>query len=317
MRGTIGAFALLAGAALVVVGLSQPLYASLWDWSPVPFGGRFVHLYRPVLTASALLVVSAALVLVGDRLPARLLGAARLVALGAAGLLSGAVWVVVLLVLVAGGPRLVVDGGAVLLLLSCLVALTGAALVREPPVPSPAWPMGAVAVSGLAAPVGSLLPLFAQRPTIHPGSLEVVVTSWTETQTWQRIPVPYGVPVAVASVLMVGSAALVLVGDRLPARLLGAARLVALGAAALLSGAVWVVVEVVSAAALAPGEFRFTLGAGVPVLVFACLIALAGAVFGQTLVREQRQGSVVLPECEENSRLSQPVERGNRGTAER
>lgn len=153
MRGTIGASALVAGAALVVAGLSQPPYASLWDWSPVPFGGRFVHLYRPVLRASALL--------------------------------------------------------------------------------------------------------------------------------------------------------------------LGAARLVALGAAGLLSGAVWVVVDVVAAAARAPGEFRFTLGAGSPVLVFACLVALVGAVFGQTLVREQRERSVVVPECEANSRLSQPVERGKCGTAER
>ncbi|MFD9741361.1 hypothetical protein [Umezawaea sp. NPDC059074] len=160
-----------------------------------------------------------------------------------------------------------------------------------------------VAGAGLAV-WGSFQPLFEQKPN-NPGSQEFVVTSWTQTELGESKAVLYGVPVLAASVLLVLCAALVLVDAWLPGRVARAVKVAAVGAATLLAGAVWTIVQVVAVVAEPGPRVQFTSGDGVVVLVVASLVALVGAVLVQgERVRvpvEERPVVRRLPDGEERS----------------
>jgi hypothetical protein len=142
----VGAGALVAGAGLAVWGSFQSLFEQMpnnpgsqeyvvTSWTRTGTGGSGAVLYGvPVLAASVLLVVCAALVLVDAWLPRRVARVVRLTAVGAATLLGGAVWTVAQVVAVvtdpAQGAGFASGDGVVVLVVASLVALAGAVLVQ-------------------------------------------------------------------------------------------------------------------------------------------------------------------------------------------
>jgi hypothetical protein len=155
VKRVVGGFALLAGAALAVVGLTRPLFEqtrmdsgyrntirlTMWgseyssaagtaDVSPTP-----VLFGVPVVAAVVLLAVAAVLVAAGSRVPE---APTRVLAVAAPAWLIGSVWTVGQLVLVAadqdditrGTIDTVVSDGTWTLVAACAVALAGGLLVQ-------------------------------------------------------------------------------------------------------------------------------------------------------------------------------------------
>ncbi|MEO6085542.1 MAG: hypothetical protein ABIQ18_20720, partial [Umezawaea sp.] len=100
---------------------------------------------------------------------------------------------------------------------------------------------------------------------------------------YSTTPVHYGVPVAVAAVLLVVAAVLVLIPARPLVRV--AVGVGAVAAAALLIGSVWTVGQIALSVAARennlPIRFETSVGVGFWVLVAACVAAVAGALLVQ------------------------------------
>jgi hypothetical protein len=86
--------------------------------------------------------------------------------------------------------------------------------------------IAAVAAGAALAVFGSLQPLVEQGTA---GRQRFVVTAWSQPDLGSD-PVLHGVPVAVAAILLTASAAALLLGARLPARVAGPTRLTTLAA---------------------------------------------------------------------------------------
>ena len=145
-KAEIGAGALVAGAGLAVWGSFRTLFELVpnnpgsqeyvvTSWTQSDLGKSRAVLYGvPVLAASVLLIVCAAMVLVDAWLPGRIARVVRLTAVGAATLLCGAVWTVAQVVAVVTDPEqgsgFASGDGVVVLAVASLVALTGAVLVQ-------------------------------------------------------------------------------------------------------------------------------------------------------------------------------------------
>ncbi|MFJ6677217.1 hypothetical protein ACIQMJ_39465 [Actinosynnema sp. NPDC091369] len=159
-------------------------------------------------------------------------------------------------------------------------------------------------VAGVVAVVGTFLPLYAEG-SAHLGSEPLVtVTSWE--YVFNNLPgnpefppmrsPQYGVPIAVAAVLLAIAAALVF----LPESQRLASRYLAIGGTGVLVGSVWAAVAVVvsllgnAERQETAGGFTVNVGEGVPVLGAAVLLAAAGAVLVHARRPEPRpEGPVV------------------------
>ncbi|WNV89414.1 hypothetical protein [Umezawaea sp. Da 62-37] len=182
---------------------------------------------------------------------------------------------------------------------------------EDGPGPRPWRTVGAVAlaVGAVLALVATRLPLLRQDVRFAEGR------SWYETGLWGTnassdissglgsSPVRYGVPVVVAAVLLVVTAALVLGAPRLPARFAAPTNVCAVLAAFLLTGSGWTVGQVLLPS-LRNEDSGFvtvttSLREGVWVLALACVVALAGGLLVQdwparTAAPPPRPGAAVV-----------------------
>jgi hypothetical protein len=156
----------------------------------------------------------------------------------------------------------------------------------------------ALGAGAVLAVVGSLLPLYEQVVTFASEEARYSLTLWgveSSVEVRGGTSTLFGVPVAVAAALLAVSAVLVLAGPRLPSRFAGPTGVGALASAALLTGSVWTVGQLVLVAtADQDGAVRPTAGAGTGALVLACVLALAGGV----LVQGRPEGAAAAPEPE-------------------
>jgi hypothetical protein len=146
------------------------------------------------------------------------------------------------------------------------------------------------------AVVGSLLPLFEQVLTFSTENESYSLTLWGVESSFDFPAADqplFGVPVVVAAALLTVSAVLVSAAPRLPAWSAGPTRLGALASAALLTGSVWTVGQLVLAVTTDgdAGGVRTTVGAGTGALVLACVVALAGGL----LVQTWSEGAAAVP----------------------
>jgi hypothetical protein len=176
--------------------------------------------------------------------------------------------------------------------------------------------VGLLAGAALAG-LGATLPLYRQTYDFGEDGLTFEATLWGTKALAEgaddTVPILYGVPVVVATVLLVVVAALVLAAPRLPARFAAIASVGALAAAAMLTGAVWTVGQLVVAMSgeRADGSItvKATAEAGVVALVLACVVALAGGLLAQdwsaalTEPSPEPEGAVVyrLPDDEDDT----------------
>jgi hypothetical protein len=162
--------------------------------------------------------------------------------------------------------------------------------------------VGAVALvaGAVLAVLGSLLPLFEQVVSLASESSTYSMTLWGIEASFANRSTNeplYGVPVVVAAVLLVIAAALVLAAPRLPAWIARPTSIVAIVAAALLTGSVWTMgqlVLMVTSTADRPDYIKTTVGAGTGALVLACVLALVGGL----LVQRWPDGTSAAPEPE-------------------
>lgn len=157
----------------------------------------------------------------------------------------------------------------------------------------------ALGAGAVLAVVGSLLPLYEQVITFADEEARYSLTLWGVESSSAEVrggtSTLFGVPVAVAAALLAVSAVLVLAGPRLPSRFAGPAGVGALASAALLTGSVWTVGQLVLVATADQDvAVRPTVGAGTGALVLACVLALAGGV----LVQGRPEGAAPAPEPE-------------------
>lgn len=163
--------------------------------------------------------------------------------------------------------------------------------------------VGAVAMvaGAVLAVLGSRLPLFEQVLSFGNQKETFSMTLWGVESTSLDIPAPnnqplFGVPVVVAAALLVIAAALVLAAPLLPAWTVRPTSIGAIAAAAMLSGSVWTVGQLVLVATADRGEqsVRASAGTGTGALVLACVLALAGGL----LVQRLPDGTSAAPEPE-------------------
>ncbi|XVS62768.1 hypothetical protein ACQPYE_31560 [Actinosynnema sp. CA-299493] len=148
--------------------------------------------------------------------------------------------------------------------------------------------------AGVAAVVGTFLPLYGESTSARSSGLHITSTSWSyvfsnvpEGMDFGPVRSPqYGVPIVVAAVLLAVAVALVF----LPESQRLAARYVAISGTGLLAGAVWAagaaVMAAVGNASRQPddGDFRVEVGAGIAVMG----AAVVGAVVGVVLLHARR-----------------------------
>ncbi|MCS7481895.1 hypothetical protein ACFFQW_34680 [Umezawaea endophytica] len=158
----------------------------------------------------------------------------------------------------------------------------------------------ALGAGAALAAVGATLPVFVQVLSFTGDQETFTMTLWgfessVDVQIDDVGGVRYGVPVVVAAVLLAVSAVLVLAAPRLPARFAGPTSVAAIGSAAVLTGSVWTVGQLVLVASSREDTTAVTssAGSGMATLVVACVVALAGGVLAQ---HWPGQASVARPE---------------------
>jgi hypothetical protein len=145
----------------------------------------------------------------------------------------------------------------------------------------------ALVVGAVLALAGTFLPLYRQVFDFPGAHTEFEMTAWGARIIPADVDVRdgtesvlYGLPMAVAAVLLVGSAVLVFI-----ARTAVIAKVVAVSAATLLIGSVWTVGQLVLVQARPPvaetSIISISVGIGMWTLAAACVIALAGGVLVQ------------------------------------
>jgi hypothetical protein len=150
----------------------------------------------------------------------------------------------------------------------------------------------ALIAGAVQAVAGSFLPLYRQVVDFSGERTEFELTSWGSRLTPGGVDfrdgvgtVFFGVPIAVAAVLLVASAVLVSVAARVSARIALVARATAVGAPMLLVGAVWSVGQFVVAMVRSPSAaypfVHFSVGTGMWTLVAACVVAFVGGLLVQ------------------------------------
>ncbi|HEX6340014.1 hypothetical protein [Umezawaea sp.] len=156
----------------------------------------------------------------------------------------------------------------------------------------------ALGAGAVLAAVGATLPVFEQILIFTPGRETFSMTLWGYESSIDTIEldeggIEFGVPVVASAVLLAVSALLVLAAPRLPVGITRPVAVAAIGSAAVLTGSVWTVGQVVLRGVRGMGGgadegMETVVGAGTGVLVLACVVALAGGLLVQPWSARER-----------------------------